>query len=287
MADRPGFVQYLGAAFNARPFGMPIAPNWAGLAAFGLLGLVNPGFWILGAGLELGYLMLVAGNGRFQRTVEARHLAEHPSPADTWTARIGKALLALGERDRGRYQAVAERCQSILDIQARQSTTSGLVEFEAPQEGLARLTWMYLRLLLAHQAIERVHADSTAQNLPGSLARLERRLAETPQNEELRRSLEGQIEILRQRIAHRGEAEQQMAFIEAELARIEQQVELIRDQAALSTDPEVLSRRIDEIAATLGGTSQWIRDQQQVLGAVDDLLMEGTPPTIPRAKELE
>jgi hypothetical protein len=54
-------------------------------------------------------------------------------------------------------------------------------------------------------------------------------------------------------------------------------VELIREQAALTTDPEVLSQRIDQIAATLGGTGQWIRDQQQVYGAMEDLLTEPPP----------
>ena len=54
-------------------------------------------------------------------------------------------------------------------------------------------------------------------------------------------------------------------------------MELIREQAALSTDPELLSQRIDEIVATLGGTSQWIRDQQQVYGAMEDLLSDAPP----------
>ena len=62
MADKPGFMQYLTAAFNARPFGMFVAPNWMGLAAFGLLGIINPGFWVLGAGLEIGYLLALATN---------------------------------------------------------------------------------------------------------------------------------------------------------------------------------------------------------------------------------
>ena len=48
----------------------------------------------------------------------------------------------------------------------------------------------------------------------------------------------------------------------------------------------MLSRRIDEIAATLGGTSQWISDQRQVFGAMEDLLTEPAPLTPgPRAKE--
>jgi hypothetical protein len=81
-------------------------------------------------------------------------------------------------------------------------------------------------------------------------------------------------------MAHRGEAERQLAFIDSELVRIEQQVELIREQAALSTDPSILSHRIDEITATLGGTSQWLRDQQQIFGAMDDLMVEPPPPTL-------
>src|SRR5262245_1915278 len=284
MAAQPGFLQYFTAAFNARPFGMVVAPNWVGLAAFGLLGLANPGFWVLGAGLELGYLLLLSTNERFQRTVTAKQMPV--AVADDWTARIGKALLALGEHERRRYQAVAERCRSVLDIQARQSSTD-LVGLEPQSDGLARLTWMYLRLLLARQAIERVQGEASTQDLPAALKRLEQQLAGVQQNAELRRSLEGQIDIVRQRVAHRAEAERQMAYIDAELARIEQQVELIREQAALSTDPESLSRRIDEIATTLSGTSQWIRDQQQILGAMDDLLIESPPPTIGRAKELQ
>ena len=78
MAGKPGFLQYLTAAFNARPFGMVVAPNWVGLAAAGLLGLANPGFWVLGAGLELGYLLVLATNERFRRIVAARQIVHAP-----------------------------------------------------------------------------------------------------------------------------------------------------------------------------------------------------------------
>ena len=67
-----GFFDYVRAAFNARPFGMFVAPNWVGLAAFGCSATVNPGFWVLGAGLELGYLAMLVTNRRFQRWVDAK-----------------------------------------------------------------------------------------------------------------------------------------------------------------------------------------------------------------------
>ncbi|MES1263389.1 MAG: hypothetical protein ABUL69_03460, partial [Peristeroidobacter soli] len=63
---------YLAAAFNARPLGMPIPPNWFGIAAFGLLGaLVSPGLWLIGLGLEGMYLWAVSRNERFRNFVDA------------------------------------------------------------------------------------------------------------------------------------------------------------------------------------------------------------------------
>ena len=112
------------------------------------------------------------------------------------------------------------------------------------------------------------------------------RRADDTLGDELRRSLAGQIEILNQRIQQRGDAERKLAYLDAELERIQQQVELIREQAALSSDPELLSQRIDEITATLGTTGQWIRDQQKVYGAMEDLLTE-PPPLTPDARARE
>jgi hypothetical protein len=284
VASKPGFFSYLSAAFNARPFGMFVAPNWVGLTAFGILGLANPGFWVLGAGLELGYLLTLGTNSRFQRTVAAKGVA---SAGNEWDKRIADALERLDPRDRERYNAFAERCRSIIDLQL-QSAPAGAPGLEAQTDSLGRLSWMYLRLLLAQHIIDHVvgEASGDAGDLSERLKNLERRAKDQSLDEDLRRSLTGQIEILRQRIDRRGEAGRKRAYIDAEIARIEQQVELIREQAALSTDPELLSQRIDEITATLGGTSQWIRDQQQVYGAMEDLLSDAPPMTVTtKAKE--
>jgi hypothetical protein len=278
---KSGFLDYVAAAFNARPFGMFVAPNWVGLTAFGLLGLTNPGFWVLGAGLELGYLLLLSTNGRFQRLVAARQLS---GVHGDWDRRIQQSLGRLTEQDRRRYSAFAERCRSIIEMQVTETspTPHGL---EAQTGSFGRLSWMYLRLLVARQVIAQVLGEN-AGDLSERRAGLERQLQAKDLGPELRRSLEGQVEILTQRIDRRAEAQRQLAYIDAELVRMEQQVELVREQAALSTDPESLSQRIDEITATLGGTSQWIRDQQQVFGAMEDLLTEPPALTIEtRAKE--
>lgn len=283
MASKPGFLDYVTAAFNARPLGMFVAPNWVGLAAFGLLGIANPGFWVLGAGLELGYLLTLATNTRFQRAVASRPLSEARAE---WNRRIERLSGRLSRDDRERFAALSQRCASIIDLQTHggAETPHGI---EAQADSLGRLSWMFLRLLVARGVILEVLQDSEHDSALEERRRaLERQARDESMPADLRRSLGGQVDILSQRIEQRGQADKKLAYIDAELARIEEQVELIREQAALSTDPEILSRRIDEIAATLGGTGQWIRDQQQVFGAMEDLLTEPPPLAIDgRAKE--
>jgi hypothetical protein len=277
MASKPGFLDYVTAAFNARPLGM------VGLAAFGLLGIANPGFWVLGAGLELGYLLTLATNGRFQRAVSSRPLSEARAE---WNRRIERLSSRLSRPDRERFTALSQRCASIIDLQTHggAETPQGI---EAQADSLGRLSWMFLRLLVARGVILHVLDDGEQdQSLEERKRALERQALDESLPADLRRSLTGQIDILTQRLEQRQQADRKLAYIDAELARIEGQVELIREQAALSTDPEILSRRIDEIAATLGGTGQWIRDQQQVFGAMEDLLTEPPPLAIDgRAKE--
>ena len=60
---------------------------------------------------------------------------------------------------------------------------------------------------------------------------------------------------------------------------------MLREQSVLSTDPEVVSQRIDQIATTLGGTNQWIRDQQKIYGAMEDLLSDPPPLVVQGSKE--
>jgi hypothetical protein len=304
MHVRPGFWQYIKAAFNARPIGMFVAPNWIGLAAFGLLGYaVDPGFWVLGAGLELGYLSILATNARFQRLVGG---AVSAGAAQFSGQKVQQTIASLSPNDKERYRLLELGCQSILQLQFHGATDAPGYRMQA--EALGRLTWMYLRLLATRQSIQNVllappasrpgeprrntppplpttaQADGESRLLQGRLADLKARLSDQTLTEDLRRSLTSQADLIQQRLDRRATAANKLAYIDAELTRIEQQVELIREQAVLSTDPESFSQKIDEIGATLSGTGEWIAEQQRVLGAMNDLL-EGTPVSGTRQKQ--
>jgi len=300
---KPSLWDYLREAFNARPIGMFFPPNWAMLGGFGLAAgyFRMPEFLVLGAGVELGYLLLLGTNTRFQRFVAGKLGARGTQEVE---ARWQKLVASLPDADRRRYATLAQRCQSVLEQQFHDDTSAP--GFNSQSDSLGRLTWMYLRLLVTRQGIQRVLREGAVRSpgdpppVPGTgapgmsisglekrLAELKRRLADPSIGDDLRRSLEGQADLLEQRVARRAEADSKLAFLDAELARIEEQVELIREQAVLSTDPDHLSQRIDEISATLGTTGEWIADQQKTIGAMDDLIAEPPPLAAQtRAREL-
>ena len=283
---KPRLRELLGAAFNARPLGMVVPPNWVALAAFGLLGAFHPGFWLVGAGLELGYLSVLTTNKRFQRLVAGRRLA---TSHEAWGDKLEPVLASLDESDRRRYAALTARCRAMLGEE------NGTPAVDAQGQGLSRLAWVYLRLLVTRRNVERVlraptgdePASRTDAQLTERLATLRRRLEDDTLDDDLRRSLASQADIVEQRLTQRRAARDTLAYVEAELTRIEEQVELFREQAALDVDPEALSRRLDEVVAGLSGTNRWIAAQQQVYGTVEDLLTEPPPLTARRATAKE
>jgi hypothetical protein len=127
-------------------------------------------------------------------------------------------------------------------------------------------------------------ANSVDEPIDRRMERLNKKLRSDEISAELRRSYEGQLDILRQRLEKQAEARSKLDFLEAELSRIEQQVELIREQSVVSSDPHTLSQRIDEVGATLSTTNEWIRDQQRVYGSLQDLLEEPPPVTLNTAE---
>lgn len=283
-----GFFHYVKAAFNAKPWGMFVPPNWLALGLFGILGVINPGLWLLGAGLELGYLYYLATNRRFQNFINGSLLLQQRLE---WMQQVQRLLAQLPADDQAAYHQLEERCQAIIRQQTQDSTG-----VQVQLEGFAKLLRIYLRLLLARQTILKVQKESAVSerersSLASRVESLQQQLASTSISAELRRSLASQVEILQQRLTKQAEAREKLAFLNAELTRIREQVELIREQAALTADPAAVSQRIDEVSASLGGTNEWI-SQQKVFGLADQLLEESvpmsvTPPPTPTDKQAQ
>jgi len=282
---KPTLWDYIRAAFNARPSGMFVPPNWIGMGAFGFLGILNPGFWIIGVGFELAYLGWLGTHPRFQRLVNGGRLLDEQR---RWQEKLNDLIRQLPAEDQQRYRTFESRCKGILEQQSRGGTISPGAEEQGA--GLGKLVWIYLRLLLTRESIRKIIQESSKSpdedaRLDERIGKLQQQLKDSAVSEDLRKSLAGQIEILQQRVAKKQEAVEKLAFLDAELTRIQEQVELLREQSVLAADPETVSQRIDRVTTTLGGTNQWIQDQQKIYGAMEDLLAEPPPLVVPGAKE--
>jgi len=265
-----GFFRYVREAFNARPWGMWVPPNWVGLGAFVLLGLEEPGLWIVGAGLELGYLAWLTTSARFRRWVDSKDALHQRAGAQKQT----EALLArLDPVDQNRFRQLQLRCEAMLQQQPDLAAT----DIQTQAEGLGKLIYVYLRLLVTRRGIQRVIEGSSAQSIDKRVSEVKGQL-DAAASPGLRKSLGDQLDILSERKARHAEGREKLQFIDAELSRIEEQVELIREGMIMATDPGTLSRKIDAVGNTLGGTTKWIRQQQELFGDTEDLL--GDPPAV-------
>ena len=107
-----GLWRYIKAAFNARPIGMFVPPNWIGLAGVGLAGWAFgpealPGVLLVGAGLELAYLFGLSTSKRFQRVVDGAAKVEERKD---WQKKLAEIVEQLDPDDRERYFNLQRRC---------------------------------------------------------------------------------------------------------------------------------------------------------------------------------
>jgi hypothetical protein len=254
---------------------MPIPPNWIGLAAFGVLGLLNPGFWILGAGLELGYLLACVSSKRFRDLVDARIRLRQGDDAES---RVRKVLVKLGAAERERFAVLDARCRTIL-AEIRAGSTAAAT---AQADSLAAFRWAYLQLLVMRRSLRRMFeqagdGEENAATLLDRIEDLSRRLSREHMPEELRESLTSQREVLTRRIHRHTEGHDRLEHIESELSRIENHVELVREEVMVGQSPERAAERVDLAAGSLEGTTKWIREQASLNDSVAGLLLEAPP----------
>lgn len=263
-----GKRSYLAAAFNARPFGMPIPPNWFGIATFALLGaFVNPGLWLIGAGLEGLYLWALSRNSRFRATVDA------DSKGNDWQSRYNALAMHLDEDASRRQGFIEARAWEIIDVLSRRGAT------DLQKSDVRQMAWLHLKLLAARASVLQVLAAAEAEkrSLEEQERRVIDRLSEPTLSEELKRSLEQQLEVLRSRRAAHRDAQHRRELIDAEIERLRQQVSLVREQALLATDEHSVASTLDALTASLNEANRWLKDQRELFAGLEGLADEPPP----------
>lgn len=300
MAGEPlGYADYVRAAWRYRPRvgwlgNMPV--NKMTLALFALLGVVNPGFWLLGAAAELLYLGFLPSSDRFQKLVQGERLLQRQVG---WEDKVQHVALSLSPESQGRYRRLLGQCGLILGMseKAAQESLGNLQDMRAG--GLNQLLWLFLRLLSSRELIIANLAQVDRTSLEADVVRLKDRHALTPADSPLARSLQATLDIQSKRLENLNRARASLDVIDAELERIEQQVRLIREEIAVGGGPDQLSARLDSVTSTMAETTRWMDQNVELLGALatDDVetsalprlpeapALPAPPPPPPRAKQ--
>jgi hypothetical protein len=263
-----GKPSYLAAAFNARPLGMPIPPNWFGVAAFGLVGaLINPGLWLIGLGLEGFYLWTLSRNARFRATVDA------VAGVTDSTTRYENLLAHLDSAAQSRQYEIEQEAAEIVSLLQRSGAHSSQIG------DVRQMAWLHLKLLAARAAFAEVVdvANRERKKLDDQEKRCRERLAASDTDEELRRSLEQQLAVIESRHAAHTDAERRLELVDAELGRLRQQVSLVREQALLATDENTMAQSLDAVSASLNEANRWLKDQRELFAGLDNFTDEPPP----------
>jgi hypothetical protein len=274
-----GQRSYLAAAFNARPFGMPVPLNWFGIAAFALLGgFVSPGFWLIGAGIEGLYLWALSRNPRFRAIVDAQN--DNNSGGSDWHARYDMLSSQLEAADRDAQASIEDQATEIIDLLHRTGAT------ETQMSDVRQMAWIHLKLVAARASVQEVidSAGREHRNLEEQERRVIDRLSRGDADEELKRSLEQQLEVIRSRRSAHADAQRRRELIDAEIERLRQQVSLVREQALLATDEHSAAASLDALSASLNEANRWLKDQHELFSGLDDLTDEPPPADLLRRK---
>jgi hypothetical protein len=247
------------------------------LAAFGLAGFFNPGFWLLGLAAVVATVGGRSASARFQKLVEAEALAARAESADE---RMQQAYERLQPASQSRYRALVMQCREILGMRGG-IDESRVSDFRAGN--LNQLLWLFLRLLASREAIQDTLARVDRRQLEAGIDNLKTRLAAVSDPEgALARSLKATLEIQEKRLSNLETATNNLAVIDAELERIEQQVRLVREESAVSGSPEMLSARLDAVSTTLSETSRWMDQHAELFSDMASADFDSTLPPLPR-----
>ncbi len=236
--------------------------NVMALGVISVLGMANPGFWLLGAAAEVIYQVGVAGSKRFQKLIQGERLLDAQR---AWEKDVARVVDRLDEDGARRYRRLLATCRSILGIADTLGSGDSLGNLrDLRARNLNQLLMLFLRLLGSRQVIAENIRTVDVAVLRRDTVRLEQEASKST-DEALKRSLEGTLQIQKKRLENQERALANLRVVEAELERIEQQVELIREETAISGSPRFLSDKLDAVSGALAETSKFLEQHADFL----------------------
>ena len=266
-----GLGEYLKRAFLYR-WNLLLFPAAAAFAALtpwpdALLALVAAG--------ELAYLAGLVSQTKFRQAVDATaHRQSRQTVAAQSRQSLEEIVGALPADYQHRFAQLRARCLEMRAIAqgARGRAGAGAAPGDDLTAGaLDRLLWVFLRLLVSQQALQRFLDRTDVNEIRARLEEARTRLAAAGGDERMARSLQDSVAAQEMRLDNYEKARQNAEFVRVELDRIEAKIQALTEASVNRQDPDFLSSQIDSVADNMRSTEAAITELQQLTGVVDEL----------------
>lgn len=262
--------KYINAAIFAKPRMGPLGHvpvNMLGGVAFGVLGIVQPAFWLVGAGVMTLVVFGLVTSSRFRAVVDAEAL----SAGTGRTVRRRQEIVASLDTESRQRLADLQVCSARI-MEVYRSSGADNVVTQSSREALDRLEWIYLKLLVARRSLRSDETAEAERQVQAELVQIDRELASSKLSDSMRASRTATRELLVKRLESAEYRRQSLAEIESDLQRIEAQVDLAYDDASLRGKPAAIGANI-QLASEMLDTSLYGASSAEIEAL--DMSMQG------------
>jgi hypothetical protein len=240
-------------------------------------------------GLEIAYLTGLTAIPRFRTAIDAKMAARARGGSSEETASTGsqqsleRILESLPAPALRRFLLLRQRCFEMRSI------TSGIrgQADHAPDSAesirtpaLDRLLYLFLRLLVSQNGLDRFLRSTSEKDLDAKLADVRTRLeaAKAANDERVTRSLQDSLADAELRLDNYRKAMKDAEFVAIELDRIETKIQALIEMGVSRQDPDYLSHQVTAAAESMQHTEAAVNQLQHLTGLADQI--EEPPPIL-------
>jgi hypothetical protein len=221
--------------------------------------------------VEVAYLGGLVSRPRFRDAIDAQVHKESQLPQPASESLID-VVNSLTPESRRRFDTLRSRCLEMKSIARGVSGQAASSSEDLSTPALDKLLWIFLRLLVSQQWLERFLHSANEGEIRARIADAKSRLATAaPQEERIRHTLEDSVAAQELRLQNYKRAGENAEFVRLELDRIEAKIQALVESSVNRQDPDALSSQIEGVAASVQSTEAAIRELQQITGAVDQM----------------
>ena len=198
-------------------------------------------------------------------------------------------LAGLPGEARKRFEQLHARCVEMrtlaVGVRGASGREAGSAE-EIRTPGLDRLLWLFLRLLMSKNALDRFLQTMSSEEVIARLEQLRKDFAAAQQpaagqpasDERIARSLQDSIAMAELRLDNYERAKKNAQFVTIELDRMEGKIQALAEMAVNRQDPDLLSSQVDSAAESMRQTEKAVSELQHLTGLADEL--QDPPPIL-------